>query len=148
RPMFASVSCRNSAISTVLHVQTKDDGFYAFPLLPPGDYEVEVSAPGYQSKAQFENALGVAASISLDFALRPLQNIQEPILPRAMTMPGERSILNLYGPDVDPNFWTTYSPHPGLPGKLEASISNVVRPRDIQQLPLEGNNIYSILLAE
>src|SRR5262249_38582340 len=97
---------------------------------------------------QFENALGVAASISLDFALRPLQNIQEPILPRAMTMPGERSILNLYGPDVDPNFWTTYSPHPGLPGKLEASISNVVRPRDIQQLPLEGNNIYSILLAE
>jgi hypothetical protein len=47
-----------------------------------------------------------------------------------------------------PQLLDTYSPNPGDPGKLEASISDAVQPADIQTLPLEGNNINSILLFE
>jgi hypothetical protein len=143
-----TVTCTGPATNTFLTGTTNPDGFYTLPLLPPGQYEIEVNAPGFQAKAQFEIPLGVASSLDLDFALRPLVNIQEPILPRAVLMPGGRSLLNFYGPDVDPNYWTTYSPNPGDPGKLEASISDAVQPPDIQLLPLEGNNIYSILLFE
>ena len=128
------------------HCNLHRDGFYTLPLPPPGQYELEVNAPGFQAKAQFEIPLGVASSLGLDFALRPLMNLQEPIPPRAIMMPGGRSLLNFYGPDVDPNYWTTYSLNPGDPGKLEVGISDAVQPADIQALPLEGNNIYSILL--
>jgi hypothetical protein len=147
-PIAANVTCNNPLTQSSFRTQTGLDGFYALPLLPPGDYDVEASAAGYQAKARFANALPVASSLSLDFALRPIKDVHEPILPRTLIAPGERSILDFYGPDVDPNFWTTYSPHPGQTGKLEPSISNAVRPAEIQQLPLEGNNIYSILLAE
>ncbi len=140
--------CTGAATNTVISTTTDREGFYTVPLLPPGAYEIEVNAPGFQAKAQFEIPLGVASSLELDFALRPLVNIQEPILPRAILLPGGKSLLNFYGPDVDPNFWTTYSANAGEPGKLEASISDAVQPADIQQLPLEGNNIYSILLFE
>ena len=61
---------------------------------------------------------------------------------------GERTLIDFYGPDVNPNYWTTFSPNPGLTGKLEASISNAVRPAEIQELPLQGNDVYAILLAE
>jgi len=144
----AVVTCLNPATNTYLSVSAGSDGFYVLPLLPPGVYELEVRAPGLKAKGRFELDLGVASTLSLDFVLRPLENILEPILPRTLMLPGERLLVNLYGPDVDQNFWTTYSPNPGQPGKLEASMSYAVRPADIQQLPLEGNNIYSILLAE
>jgi hypothetical protein len=142
------LTCTGAATSNVVTTKIDRDGFYALPLLPPGNYELEVNAPGFQAKAQFEIPLGVASSLALDFALRPLVNIQEPILPRAVLIPGGMSLLNFYGPDVDPNFWTTYSTNSGEPGKLEASVSDAVQPADIEQLPLEGNNIYSILLFE
>ncbi len=143
-----TLTCTGAATNTVIGTTTDREGFYTVPLLPPGDYELEVNAPGFQAKAQFEIPLGVASSLELDFALRPLMNIQEPILPRTVLIPDGKSLLNFYGPDVDPNFWTTYSVNAGEPGKLEASISDAVQPADIQQLPLEGNNIYSILLFE
>lgn len=142
------LTCTGAATNTVIGTTTDREGFYTVPLLPPGDYELEVNAPGFQAKAQFEIPLGVASSLELDFTLRPLVNIQEPILPRAVLIPGGKSLLNFYGPDVDPNFWTTYAANIGEPGKLESSISDAVQPADIQQLPLEGNNIYSILLFE
>jgi hypothetical protein len=144
----STLTCTGAATNTVIGTTTDRDGFYTVPMLPPGQYELEVNAPGFQAKAQFEIPLGVASSLELDFALRPLVNIQEPILPRAVLIPGGKSLLNFYGPDVDPNFWTTYAANTGAPGKLEASISDAVQPPDIQQLPLEGNNIYSILLFE
>jgi hypothetical protein len=144
----ARVTCQNSSTNTSLATRTNTDGYYTLPLLPPGQYELEVAADTFQPKAQFEVPLGVASSMDLDFSLRPLQDLWQPSLPRAILAPRQRSLVNFYGPDVDPNYWTTYSPNPGRTGKLESSLSDAVEPIDIQQLPLEGNNIYAILLAE
>jgi len=144
----ATVTCTGPATSTVQTAATNPGGFYTLPLLPPGVYELEVKASGFQAQAQFEIRLAVASSLNLDFALRPLATAQEPVLSHAVMIAGGRSLLTFYGPDVDPNYWTTYSPNPGEAGKLEASISNAVQPADIERLPLAGNNIYSILLAE
>src|SRR5580658_10987375 len=63
-----TVTCTGPATNTVLTGTTNGDGFYTMPLLPPGQYEIEVNAPGFQAKAQFEIPLGVASSLDLDFA--------------------------------------------------------------------------------
>jgi len=142
------VTCRNVVTNTKAVAHTDDKGTYSLPLLPPGEYEIEVVADGFQSKAQFGVFLGVASSLSLDFALRPLADLWAPSLPRAVLAPGQKSLIGFYGPDVDPTHWTTFSPNPGQPGKLESSLSDAVPPAEIEQLPLEGHNVYSILLAQ
>jgi hypothetical protein len=143
----AQVGCDNPSTNTHFVTRTGPLGFYTLPELPPGQYEIDVAAPGFQGKVQFEAAVGVAGSLDLDFALRPLANIWEPSLPRAVRT-AQRTLIDFYGPDVNPNYWTTYSPNPGVTGKLEPGVSNAVRPAEIQALPLQGNDVYSILLGE
>ena len=144
----AQVSCLNTETNSTWTARTGTAGIYTLPLLPPGTYRIEVKKTGYQSKVQFEIPLGVAASLDLNFELRPIEDIWEARLTRTVLLPAGGTILSLYGPDVDPNHWTTFSQNPGTEGKLEASISDAVRPGEIRELPLNGQNIYSILLAE
>src|SRR5580658_1684124 len=144
----AEISCLNTETNSTWTVRTGTSGIYTLPLLPPGTYRLLVTKSGYQSRQQFEISLGVAASLDLNFELRPIQDIWESRLTRTVLLPAGGTILSLYGPDVDPNHWTTFSENPGNSGKLEASISDAVRPGEIRELPLNGQNIYSILLAE
>jgi hypothetical protein len=144
----AVVTCSNAGTQTIRTVQTGSDGLYALTLLPPGIYRVQISHAGYQSKEQDLVALGVAASLELNFQLRPLQDIWESVMQSSVRLPNDGTILNFYGPDVDPNYWTVVSTNAGIEGKLEASLSDAVNPADIRELPLNGENIYALLLAE
>ena len=144
----AMVTCSNDATQTVRSAVTGSDGLFAVPLLPPGVYEIQISHTGYQRKQQDEVALGVANSLELNFQLRPVQDIWETVMQSAVLLPQAGTILNFYGPDVDPNHWTAFASNPGVEGKLENSISDAVSPADIRELPLNGENIYAVLLAE
>ena len=46
----ASVSIKNSATGIVVDVISNEAGFYTAPNLPPGDYEVSVSLPGFGTR--------------------------------------------------------------------------------------------------
>ena len=144
----AKVTCSNPATNTIWSVKTGPEGLYTLPLLPPGVYSIQVEHERYQSKAQFEIQVSVAGSVELNFTLRPLQDVWESSLQRTMLLPQGGTLLNFYGPDVDPNYWTIFNANPGKTGKLEASISDAVSPADIRELPLDGQNVYTILLAE
>ncbi len=48
-----TLTCTGTATNTVIGTTTDREGFYTVPLLPPGEYELEVNAPGFQAKAQF-----------------------------------------------------------------------------------------------
>ena len=144
----AVVTCRNAATNTTVIVHSSVQGIYSLPFLPPGEYALLATADTYQAKVHFGLALGVGSSLELDFALRPLADLWAPSLSRAVMAPGQRSLINFYGPDVDPSHWTTYSPESSRSGKLEASLSDAVPPVEVEQVPLEGHNIYSILLAQ
>lgn len=144
----AMVTCSSEATHTIRSTKAGADGLYALPLLPPGIYEVEVSLTDYQSKRQDEIALGVAASLDLNFQVRPVRDLWESALQSAVLLPQAGTILNFYGPDVNPNHWTAFASNPGVVGKLEAGISDAVSPADIRELPLNGENIYAVLLAE
>jgi len=144
----ATVICESAGTHTIRAAKSDLDGLYSLPLLPPGEYSVRVSQSGYQSKQQDEIRLAVAGSLELNFSLRPLRDLWESEMQSSVVIPQSGTILNFHGPDVDPNHWTAFVPNTGTSGTLEASISDAVSPSDISELPLNGNNIYAILLAE
>jgi len=150
----AAIQCVNRVTNLTRATQTDKNGIYVLAELSPGLYEIKVSGKDisgkdYQSLEQDEVALGVADALVLNFELRPLDDLWERNLHKTVLLPGShKSIVNFQGPDVGPNLWTTFSPNPGETGKLQASISDAVSPADISTLPLNGENVYTILLAE
>lgn len=144
----AEVNCRSLATHTERLARTDSQGLYALPLLPPGVYEIRISGAGYQSKEQDEITLGVADALELNFTLRPLNDLWESAMQSSVVLPQTGVIVDFHGPDVDPNHWTAFVPGSPALEKLQASISDAVSPADILALPLNGENIYAILLAE
>jgi hypothetical protein len=55
-----------------------DDGYYRFPALPPGSYEVKVELAGFQTIVRKEIRLFVGNSLTIDFVLS-LQPVSETI---------------------------------------------------------------------
>src|SRR6185437_5275276 len=97
----ASIDC-SSAVNTLAANATSDrNGYYTVPLLSPGVYRVRVTAEAFQSQEVQELTLPVAGSIGLDFELRPLTDVWESGEYRSVFLPGSKTILTFYGPDVD-----------------------------------------------
>src|SRR5437764_895839 len=64
----AKVTAKSPVTTQATESQTNSAGLYNLPNLAPGDYEVSVSAPGFDSKTA-RVTLSPAASQRLDFAL-------------------------------------------------------------------------------
>ncbi len=55
--------------------QTNEQGFYIFPLLSPGVYEIRAERENYQSQLIAEQELPIAGRLEVNFQLRPLYDI-------------------------------------------------------------------------
>jgi outer membrane receptor protein involved in Fe transport len=63
-----SVVATNVANGFTTHTTTREDGSYALSGLDPGDYRIEVSAPGYDQRTQIVT-LQVGQAVDLDIAV-------------------------------------------------------------------------------
>ena len=66
----ASVRLRSSGTSQIRETQTDDSGFYSFPFLPVGTYELEVSKPGFAGQTKRGLVLEVGQTARQDVALQ------------------------------------------------------------------------------
>lgn len=66
----ARISARNLTSGERREAVANAGGQYAFPFLPPGEYEIAVTAPGFANTIR-RAALGVTERIALDFVLQP-----------------------------------------------------------------------------
>src|SRR6516165_10956177 len=66
----ASVRLRSPGTSQIRETQTDDSGFYSFPFLPVGTYELEVSKPGFAAKAERGLVLEVGQAARQDIILQ------------------------------------------------------------------------------
>jgi hypothetical protein len=64
------VTLKNNASGQVRHTQTDEQGFYTFPLLPVGAYDLTVAAPGFATRALRGLALQVGQVSRLDLTLQ------------------------------------------------------------------------------
>jgi hypothetical protein len=65
----ASLRLRNAATGLSRVTRTDQNGFYSFPLLEIGTYEVEISKPGFESKVVSGVTLQVGQTVRMDFTL-------------------------------------------------------------------------------
>lgn len=123
-------------------------GFYTLPLLSPGTYRVRVNAPGFQSQEVQELELLVAARIELDFRMRPLSDVWEQGQLNSVFLPGSRTIVTFFGPDVDTSRSGSFEPNQGRTGTLESTVSQVIDSNDLARLPLNGRDVYALLVTQ
>ena len=123
-------------------------GLYYLPLLSPGPYEIRVTAPKYQSQDVQELELTVAARIELDFRLRPLSDVWESGQYKSVFLPGSKTIVPFYGPDFDPSKSGSFEAQQGRRAPLESTVSEVIDSEEINNLPLEGRDVYALLITQ
>jgi hypothetical protein len=80
----ATVSVKNSATGQSSDFKTSADGTYAAPLLAPGDYEVSIVAPGFNTETQ-KATLTAGSSQPLNFVLTQSLSLQSLGFPTATT---------------------------------------------------------------
>src|SRR5260370_6680860 len=145
RTAAASVSYFSPTANFAGAATSDESGYYYLPLLSPGFYRVRVEASGYQSQEVQELELTVAARIELDFRLRPLNDVWEAGEYKSVFLPGSRTIVTFYGPDVDPSKSGSFEAQKGRRAALESTVSEVIDSGEIKNLPLAGWDVYTML---
>ncbi len=149
RPIASANVVFSSATTTLAGGASSDDsGYYYLPLLSPGIYSIRVMAPAYQSQEVQQLELTVAARVELDFRLRPLSDVWESGEYKSVFLPGQKTIVTFYGPDVDPSKSGSFEAQKGRQEPLESTVSEVIDSDEINNLPLEGRDVYSLLVTQ
>jgi outer membrane receptor protein involved in Fe transport len=148
RPVANATITWSSSTLAASGVQKSDAfGYYFLPLLSAGTYNLRTEADTYQPQELQELELPVAGIISLDFRLRPLNDVWEAGQYRSVFLPGTRTVVTFFGPDVDTSRSGTFSAQNGDRSALDTSQSYVVTPAQIEDLPLQGRDVYTMLIS-
>jgi hypothetical protein len=139
----ATISCDSLETSTHAVGKTNKDGLFALPLLPPGQYRVAVEASGFQRQEINDLDLSVAAFLDLPFRLRRTQDVWEARQYQNLVLPGQDTVLRFYGPDLDLSRTVSLEGPHAAAGGLESTVSAVISPIEIQDLPLLGRDVYT-----
>ncbi|HEX5230156.1 MAG TPA: carboxypeptidase regulatory-like domain-containing protein [Bryobacteraceae bacterium] len=149
RPIPQATVTFSSAITNLAGAAATDEsGYYYLPLLSPGIYQIRVTSSAYQAQEVQELELTVAARIELDFRLRPLSDVWESGQYKSVFLPGQKTIVTFYGPDVDPSKSGSFDAQKGRREPLESTVSEVIDSDEINNLPLEGRDVYSLLVTQ
>src|SRR6185437_6832993 len=97
----ASITYTSTTLAVSGTLQSDANGYYFLPLLSAGTYSVRTTADSYQSQQLEQLELQVAGRIQIDFRLRPLSDVWEAGQYRSVFLPGSKTIVTFYGPDVD-----------------------------------------------
>lgn len=112
----AAVKIVNAGTSAVANLATDESGFYSATALRPGEYQVSVSAPGFQTQIRRGIVVRVQDRVAIDFDLKP-SDVSTEITVDATT----------------PSLETQTS-----------SLGHVVEERTIVDLPLNGRNFTQL----
>lgn len=149
RPLAAAgITYTSIATNTQGVARTDAAGYYILPLLPPGLYRVRAEAANYQAQELQQLELRVAAFLEINFRLRPRADVWEQGQTRSVFLPGSRSVLTFYGPDVDTTHSTFLEARRLASGGLQSTVSDVIDPLAVRDLPLSGRDVYTALAMQ
>ena len=143
----AKITYTSETLAATGTLKSDPAGYYFLPLLSPGAYTVRAEADGYQSQELQQLDLRVAGRIQIDFKLRPLTDVWEAGQYRSVFLPGSKTIVTFFGPDVDTSRSGTFEGQRGQQGTLDTSVSYVIDPAEISDLPLQGRDVYTMLVS-
>ena len=132
--------------SNVAHsATTSSSGDFVLPLLSPGVYRIRIDAgEHYQPQEVHELELPVSSHLRLIGKLRPIEDVWEQKQRRSVFLQ-DQSTLVFFGPDVDNSRTGNFEANGGRKSTLESTISDVIDPRLLRELPLGGRDAYALL---
>jgi hypothetical protein len=142
----ARLECVNNETRQTLSTTTGAFGLYSVPSVSAGTYAVTVTENKYQSQQARSVEVRVAARVELNLRLRPLSDLWEAGRSDLFRIPGTTRTLGFYGPDVDSSRLAVFSANTTTASPLDTSLSYVVDPVAIDDLPLTGRDVYTLLL--
>lgn len=116
----AQVLVRNIATGASQDLQSDAVGRYHVPLLPPGEYEVRISAPGFQGVMRSGIRLAVGQNAVVDVALQPGPVATE------VNVQADVASINV----------------------TSAALSGLVGDKQIRDLPLNGRSFQQLALLQ
>jgi hypothetical protein len=139
-----------SKISTPLGWAAVPDaaGYFNLPLLSPGRYHLRIDAPGYQGQEAYDLDLPVAGRLDFNLRLRPLTDVWEAGQFRSVFLPDSKSVVRFYGPDVDTSRTVMFETAGSESATLETSVSQVIDTAELRDLPLNGRDVYALLVTQ
>lgn len=136
-------------------------GRFAFPLLPPGTYQLRVcdgicpalrsqlpQTGEYQPQEIYGLEMPVAARVEVNFALRRLTDVWKAGIQKGLYEDSTTAIVQYYAADAAKLRSAYLQLTPYRTSALSATVSYVVDPRLVDNLPLTGRDIYSTLVLE
>jgi hypothetical protein len=144
----AQITYSNAATGSNGAAASDASGNFFLPMLSPGFYRIRATATGFQAREVQELELPVAARLELNFRMRPLSDVWESGQYRSVFLPGTKTIVTFYGPDVDSSRSGSFEAAQGRRGALESTVSQVIDPVQVRDLPLAGRDVYTMLVTQ
>lgn len=113
----AEVDVLNAATGVISTSQSGASGLYSIAFLPPGQYRIQISKPGFKTITTFDVTLNVQSALTLNFTL-PVGAMSESI-----TVEAGAPLLN-----------TT-----------DASVSTVIDRKFVENMPLNGRSFQDLV---
>jgi hypothetical protein len=112
-----TITVRNQGTNEVRTAVSSADGVYRLTNLPRGTYEVKAELDGFKTFAQSDVLLTVGETVRVDF------NLEVGSLAEVVTVRSQAALVNLE----------------------EGRISNLVDEKRVNELPLNGRNVFQLL---
>jgi hypothetical protein len=124
------------------------DGYFTLPLLSPESYHLRIEAPNFQPQELAEVELAVAGRLDFNFLLRPLPDVWEAGQYNSVFLPGAKTVVAFYGPDLDISRSGSFEATRGTETIMDSSLSAVIDQQLIANLPLNGRDVYALLALQ
>ncbi|HEY6332279.1 MAG TPA: carboxypeptidase regulatory-like domain-containing protein, partial [Blastocatellia bacterium] len=145
----ASIACQNLETGLMANAVSAEDGYYTVMRLTPGSYSMRVTGPAtpeYQPREAYELELFVAGLIRVDVPLRQSADTYSQSLYAGTYLPNSDYIVRTYLADLAAQVSQPLTVVSGLSGTLVSTLSYVVDPQQVRDLPLSGRDIYTMVV--
>jgi hypothetical protein len=145
------VKCTNAATGETFDAPpTNSSGTYYIANLSPGEYILDVrdKASYYQAREIHGIEVGVAGKTRVDPDLTPLSKTLSD--PEYRTFKGKRltATAREYGLDIDRDRLIMVETVDSRDSLLDATRSDLIRPGELEALPLSGRDVFAMFLTE
>jgi len=147
RPVVgANIRYYNPELSAFGNVSTNEGGYYALTSLSPGNYRIRIEADEFQSRDVYSLDVHVASRVELNINLRPLREALS-ATPGGVILQNDDAVLPLLGPDLELGRSAALDVPAWKSATLQSSLSYVVDPQQLGELPLAARNVYTMIVT-
>jgi hypothetical protein len=152
----ATIKCIHQQTGETSSTTSASDGYYTLQRLASGLYSLRATKEGpedpvlpgdYQPRETYELELFVAGRMQIDIPMRQKADTYSQSVYAESYLPNSGAIVHTYSSDLTTTRAQYLSVLSGSAGTLASTLSFVIDPQQVQNLPLSGRDIYTMLVT-